>query len=269
VAAESIHQESTRAAGPFVVIDCSAIPRELLESELFGHERGSFTGATQRRTGAFEEAHGGTVFLDEIGELPLQLQPKLLRVLEAREVRRVGATSVTPIDVRVIAATNRDLRGEVNGARFRSDLYFRLAVLKVALPPLRSRPDDLPALVDHFLVQLGAARHTAEALRAPEFQARLAAAAWPGNVRELRNYLERCLVFEEPPPIGEGADAPGSIADLAYEEARRRAVAEFERAYVEALLAKHGGKVALAARAAGIDRVYLYRLMRRHGVRSS
>jgi DNA-binding NtrC family response regulator len=270
-AAESIHAASNRRDCPFVVIDCGAIPANLLESELFGHERGAFTGAAARRIGAFEEASSGTIFLDEIGELPPDLQPKLLRALEQREIRRLGSNSFTPVDVRLIAATNRDLRAEVNAGRFRSDLYFRLAVLKIPLPSLRSRPDDIPMLADRILTQLDASSETSAALRTPEFIATLQRAAWPGNVRELRNYLERCLVFQEPLPIGEAATPPaGETVDatLSYDEARRRALDQFERRYIEGLLRLHHGKVAAAARAAGIDRVYLYRLMRRHGLKA-
>jgi DNA-binding NtrC family response regulator len=276
-AAESIHRASARASGSLVVIDCGAIPESLLESELFGHEKGAFTGAQQRRTGAFEEAHGGTIFLDEIGELPLELQPKLLRVLEQREVRRVGSNHYRAIDVRVIAATNRDLRTEVNAARFRADLYFRLAVLKIPMPPLRSRPDDVPLLAGHILASLGVEAHAIEALLTPDYVTRLQTAAWGGNVRELRNYLERCVVFKEPQPLHEhaaGADssdaASASVVDarVPYPEAKQRAVARFERRYLEELLALHGGKVAQAARAAGVDRAYLYRLLQRNGIKT-
>jgi two-component system response regulator GlrR len=276
-AAESIHLASARRDRPLVVVDCSSIPENLLESELFGHERGSFTGAAGRRIGAFEEASTGTIFLDEIGELPPDLQPKLLRVLEQREIRRVGANAVIPISVRVIAATNRDLRAEVNAGRFRSDLYFRLAVVKIPLPPLRSRPDDIPLLVDSILTTLTDDPVVTASLRTPEFLASLQRAVWLGNVRELRNYLERCLVFQAPLPVTDAHGGslptdenppPEMDANVSYEESRRRAIEEFERRYVSSLLRLHKGKVSQAARAAGIDRVYLYRLMRRHGMRT-
>lgn len=271
VAAEALHRAGARKGGPFLVVDCGAIPANLLESELFGHERGAFTGAVSRRVGAFEEAGGGTLFLDEVGELAADLQPKLLRVLESREYRRVGGSGVQRADTRLVAATNRDLRAEVNAGRFRSDLYFRLAVLKVTIPPLRQRPEDLPITVEQVLKGLGAEAEQAEALRAPDRLAALARSAWPGNVRELRNYLERCLVFQDTLPVPTGltraGTAPTVEAHLPYTEARRRAIEAFERGYAEALLREHHGKVAQAALAAGIDRVYLYRIMRRHGIK--
>ena len=211
VAAEAIHRASTRAAGPFLVVDCGAIPPNLLESELFGHEKGAFTGAVARRVGAFEEASGGTIFLDEIGELAADLQPKLLRVLESKEYRRVGGNAMQKTDVRVVAATNRDLRAEVNAGRFRSDLYFRLAVVKVTIPALRERPEDIPITVETILRALGADEASAAALRTPEFFAALGHSAWPGNVRELRNYLERCLVFQEALPVSTERAGGGGV----------------------------------------------------------
>ena len=270
-AARSIHREGPRRDGPFVIVDCGAILGNLLESELFGHEKGAFTGATERRVGAFEEASGGTLFLDEIGELPLDLQPKLLRAIEAREVRRVGSNVHRPVDVRVIAATNRELRAEVNLGRFRADLYFRLAVITIAVPPLRQRPDDIPALVDDLLASLRAPPEQAEQLRAPAFLAKLRHAAWPGNVRELRNFLERCIVLRSLFPVAEAepaAEHDGFAVDPAapYASERDRVLAEFERRYFRGLLRLHDGKVARAAGAAGIDRAYLYRLLRRHGI---
>ncbi len=269
-AARSIHRESARRDGPFVIVDCGAILGNLLESELFGHEKGAFTGATDRRVGAFEEASGGTLFLDEIGELPLDLQPKLLRALEAREVRRVGSNTHRPVDVRVVAATNRDLRTEVNVGRFRADLYFRLAVVTLGMPPLRQRPEDIPALVEEMLTSLRAPPEQAEALRAPAFVAQLQHAVWSGNVRELRNYLERCIVLRAIGPVEACEDGAGAglVVDptAPYASERDRAIADFERRYFEGLLRLHGGKVSRAAGAAGIDRAYLYRLMRRHGI---
>ncbi|QRO02353.1 sigma 54-interacting transcriptional regulator [Archangium violaceum] len=269
-AAQAIHQESARGDKPFLTVDCGAIPPDLLESELFGHEKGAFTGAASRRIGAFEEAHGGTVFLDEIGELPAELQPKLLRVLETREIRRVGTNTYSPVDVRIIAATNRDLRAEVNAGRFRSDLFFRLAVLRIPLPPVRQRPEDLQLLVEQILGSLGADPERTKALRSHGFISRLEQAAWPGNVRELRNYLERCLVFEDTLALTDVA-LTGSRFEVdpkvPYAEARRLALDDFERRYLRALLELHQGKVSQAAAGADMDRVYLYRLLRRHGIK--
>ncbi|MFB1478844.1 sigma-54 dependent transcriptional regulator [Corallococcus sp. RDP092CA] len=275
-AAHAIHRAGARASAPFLVVDCGALPANLLESELFGHEKGAFTGAIQRRMGAFEEADGGTIFLDEVGELPAELQPKLLRVLENREIRRLGTNTHQPVNVRVIAATHRDLRAEVQAGRFRADLYFRLAVVGIPLPSLRQRTEDIPLIVERILEGLGATPEQLAKLTTPDFLARLQRAPWPGNVRELRNHLERCLVFQRalPPPA---PDAVGSQAPVAprtvdasqtYAESRRRALEAFERDYVEALLKLHGGKVSQAAAAADMDRVYLYRLLRRHGLKS-
>jgi two-component system, NtrC family, response regulator GlrR len=270
LAAESIHRESARRDAPFLVVDCGAVPPELIESELFGHVKGAFTGATADRVGIFEAAHGGTVFLDEIGELEPQLQPKLLRVLERREIRRVGESVYRPIDVRVIAATHRDLRAEVNAQRFRPDLYYRIAVVSVRLPPLRERAQDLPLLVDAILEQLAMTEHpVADTLRTPAFRERLAAHAWPGNVRELRNYIERCLILRAPVPP---SSAPTTIDPVAATHeplklARERWTRVFEHAYLTDLLARHAGNVTAAARAAGIDRIHLYRLLWRNGLR--
>ncbi|RKG59434.1 sigma-54-dependent Fis family transcriptional regulator [Corallococcus sp. AB011P] len=275
-AALAIHRAGARANAPFLVVDCGALPANLLESELFGHEKGAFTGAIQRRVGAFEEADGGTIFLDEIGELPAELQPKLLRVLENREIRRVGSNTHQAVNVRVIAATHRDLRAEVQAGRFRADLFFRLAVVGIPLPSLRERTEDIPLIVERILAGLGATPEQLAKLTTPDFLTRLQRAAWPGNVRELRNHLERCLVFQSalPPTAPDAANplahaAPRAVdASLTYAESRRRALEVFEHDYVEALLKLHGGKVSQAAAAADMDRVYLYRLLRRHGLKS-
>ena len=276
-AAESVHIESARRDQPFIVVDCASIPKDLLESELFGHERGAFTGAVAARAGAFEAANGGTLFLDEIGELSSELQPKLLRVLERREVKRVGANRYEKVDVRLIAATHKNLREEVNSGRFRADLYYRLAVVQVRLPPLRERLDDLTLLVEKLLAQLGAStRPEAMMVRTPEFYAELARHSWPGNVRELRNYVERCLAMRETMPLDPVGEAgtrreatfdPRSLAGLPLKEARDRWVDLFERAYVAELLEAHGDNVAAAARAAGVARNHFYRLLWRHGFR--
>ena len=268
-AAESIHRASARSEGPLVVVDCGAIPADLLESELFGHEKGAFTGAVAARQGAFQAAHRGTIFLDEIGELDIALQPKLLRALENREVKPVGRATYEPVDVRVIAATNRALRSEVNSRRFRSDLYYRLAVLEVRLPPLRERKEDLPLLVDCILDRMGIGeRPEAALLRSAEFKSALERHEWPGNVRELRNYLERCLALRSQPPLGQAA-APvpaGERPDVSLP--MRQARDNFLRHYLAEILARHES-VSAAARAAGVDRIHFYRLLRRHGLRES
>jgi two-component system response regulator GlrR len=266
-AAQAIHEASDRSEGPFVVVDCGTVVQTLVESELFGHERGAFTGADRARGGAFEIAHGGTIFLDEIGELPLELQPRLLRVLERKRVRRLGGNEERAVDVRVVAATNRDLRSAANQGTFREDLYYRLAVVEIELPSLRSRPEDLPLLIDVLLERLDPEKH-ADWLDRQALSQRLSGAAWPGNVRQLRNYLSQCVAFREPPAIS-AAFAPdaASLSGAPYEEARRLALDSFERQYVTVLLDRHGGNVSEAARAAGLNRTYLHRLLRRHGIR--
>jgi len=273
-AAESLHAEGPRAAGPFVVVDCGAIPGPLLESELFGHERGAFTGADRDRAGAFELAAGGTLLLDEIGELPLELQPKLLRALESRTVQRLGGAKRIPVDVRIVAATNRNLRAEVNARRFRSDLYFRLAVIEVTLPPLRDRPEDVPALVEALLESSGqGALPEAEELRSGRWAAGLLRHPWPGNVRELRNAIERLLALPDLPlealAATGGATSTEGLVDprLPLRVARDRWVRFFERRYLEELLRQHGDNVSAAARAAGVDRIHLHRLLSRVGLR--
>jgi transcriptional regulator with PAS, ATPase and Fis domain len=268
LAAESIHLESARRDGPFVVVDCGAISPALIESELFGHERGAFTGATSTRIGALEAASGGTVFLDEIGELSLDLQPKLLRAIERREIQRLGSTQRIPIDVRFIAATNRPLREEVNARRFRADLYYRLAVIVATLPPLRDRPLDVPLLVDAILDDLGVrALPAGEALRRPEVLAEILRHAWPGNVRELRNYLETCLVTDERVVAAPSTELPAIDVTQPLRAVRDRFIRYVERRYLEQLLAAHGNNVSAAARAAGIDRVHFHRLLRSAGLR--
>jgi two-component system, NtrC family, response regulator GlrR len=276
--AEAIHKESSRRDGPFIVIDCGAIPPQLLESELFGHERGAFTGAVSSRRGAFQAANGGTIFLDEIGELGIDLQPKLLRALERREIKPVGANHYSPIDVRVLAATNRNLREEVTARRFRSDLYYRVAVLRVRLPPLRERRDDLALLLEHMLEHMDAAdKPEANALRTDAFVNEIARHTWPGNVRELRNYVERCLAtrgeqpsLQELETVLDSSTAPSSTIDISQpiKTAREAWVTDFERRYLTELLSHHHDNVTLAARAAGVDRIHFYRLLWKHGLRS-
>ena len=270
--ATEIVQRGVRADKPFVVVDCGAISPNLVESELFGHVRGAFTGADRDRVGAFEAADGGTVFLDEIGELPLEVQPKLLRALEQREIRRVGETKARKVNVRVISATNRDLEREVNKGSFRGDLYFRIAVITVRVPPLRERPEDLPHLIRAFLGQLDAS--SSESLFGPEVLSELAKHEWPGNVRELRNYVERSIVLQTArlsftPDTGVPGIAPGASAEvdvsIPYKVAKEALIDGFERAYVRAVIAACNGNMTKAARMAGIDRMYLHRLVQKHG----
>jgi transcriptional regulator with PAS, ATPase and Fis domain len=270
LAAESIHLESARRDGPFIVVDCGAIPANLLEAELFGFEAGAFTGATAQRIGAFEAADGGTILLDEIGELALDLQPKLLRAIERREIQRIGGAQRIATDVRIIAATNRNLRQEVNARRFRSDLYFRLAVLVVTLPPLRDRAPDLPLLVAALLDDLHAGDSAmATALRGGELLPELLRHGWPGNVRELRNYVESCLVRQDPsaPTAPLSTGEPEIDITLPLRDVRERWLRHVERRYLEQLLVLHGNNVSAAARAAGIDRVHFHRLLSRAGLR--
>jgi two-component system, NtrC family, response regulator GlrR len=277
LAARAVHDASPRGGGPFVIIDCGALPENLLEAELFGHARGAFTGAVEARAGAIEAADGGSAFLDEIGELPLSMQPKLLRVLESRAVRRLGETGYRPVDVRFISATHRDLRTMANNRAFREDLYFRLAVLPVTIPPLRERPGDIVALIRHFLPKDVAGTVTPELLR------ELVSRPWLGNVRELRNFLERALALGPREALAfvaapEGATAAPSAStsdarslhltegmlSLPYKEVRERVLNQMEREYVKALLARHDRNVSAAADAAGLNRTYLHRLIRRH-----
>jgi DNA-binding NtrC family response regulator len=269
-AAEAIHRESARRGGLFLVVDCSTLAPNLIEDELFGHEKGAFTGAINSRKGVFEEADGGTVFLDEIGELPLDLQSKLLRVLESREVRRLGGNTPTKVDVRVIAATHKDLRSEMNAGNFRADLYYRLAVLRARIPALRERPEDIPMLVDRLLDGLGASPQIKANLCSPKVLEGLQRAAWSGNIRELRNHLERCKVFEDPLPVeGPWVDAVslGVDASRPFRDEKERAHTAFEREYLQKLMLLHGGNVTRAAAGAKLTRVYLHRLLKEHGIR--
>jgi DNA-binding NtrC family response regulator len=268
VLAESLHEEGPRAAGPFVVFDCTAVPPNLVESELFGHERGAFTGAVTTRKGVFEQAHGGTLLIDEIGELDVALQPKLLRSLERTEIRRVGGDRWTKVSVRVIAATRRDLDREVQAGRFRDDLFHRLAVGRIELPPLRERRGDVGLLARHFASQLG----SKESDLPSHVLTRWEDYSWPGNIRELRNAVARYLALGELEHAhGEGAQDESTndvIADvltrrLPLIQGRQKVVDEFERRYVEQVLAEHGGNVARAAAASGIGRRYFHMIRAR------
>ncbi|MGE0329029.1 MAG: sigma 54-interacting transcriptional regulator [Polyangiaceae bacterium] len=279
VLAESLHEQSPRASGPFVVFDCTAVPPNLVESALFGHERGSFTGATETRRGVFEEAHGGTLLIDEIGDLDIDLQAKLLRVLERSEVRRIGGSRFIKVDVRILAATRRNLDEEVAAGRFRDDLFFRLAVTRIELPPLRHRKGDIATLARHFWKRI-----SDPGTPIPDgFLERLEAYGWPGNVRELQNAVARRValgdlamddvrISESLAPTSD-VTAPVSSAgadstierilgeNLPLPRARQKLVSEFERRYVERVLELHGGNVARAAEASGIARRY-FRLLR-------
>ena len=296
--AESLHDYSPRSKGPFVVLDCGSIPQNLIESELFGHERGAFTGATSSYAGAFERAHHGTLFLDEIGELPLAMQPKLLRVLERKEVRRIGGSTMNAVDIRVVAATNRDLGVEVNRGRFREDLYYRLAVARVHVPPLRERRDDIPLLIEHFLQITPNAGDTK---LEPETVELMMKHDWPGNVRELRNVIERAVLLSEAPAseaalkrsyipghTGSDSQTPSGTTDRSFtpsassiggnvlsysvstgtpfKQAKADLVSEFERRYIELLLSEHDGNISAAARAAGIDRMSIHKMLHRLGI---
>jgi two-component system response regulator GlrR len=265
IAARALHELGRRADAPFIVIDCGALPANLIESELYGHERGAFTGAIAARAGAFEAAHGGTLFLDELGELPLDLQTRLLGVLERRVVQRLGSTQARPVDVRVLAATNRDLRREVNRKSFREDLYFRLAVVTIEMPPLRARPEDIELYVEDFLRE-----HPGVTIDAETMQ-RLGEQPWPGNVRELRNVIERAVALGEVdvPAADHVLPRVGGDIDVGvpFKVAKSALVDEFERGYVERLMQAHGDNITQAARAAEIDRVYLLRLLDKYGMR--
>jgi DNA-binding NtrC family response regulator len=273
LAAHGLHEASPRADGPFVVFDCSAVAPSLMESALFGHVRGAFTGAAGEHPGIFEEAQGGTLFLDEVGELPMELQPKLLRALEAREVRRLGARGSQRVDVRVVAATNRSLAREVERGRFREDLYYRLAVITVRMPPLRERPEDIELLVRHFEKELGARLQPPPEALPDSVLETFRAQAWPGNVRELRNAVDRALALgapvrwdEQAPP----APLPGALGVDLKEPlllGRQRLVEAYEREYIELALKETGGNVSRAATLAGVGRKFMQQAMKRYGLR--
>jgi transcriptional regulator with GAF, ATPase, and Fis domain len=281
--AESLHAESGRRNGPFVVFDCSAVAANLVESELFGHERGAFTGAVQSRAGVFEQADGGTIFLDELGELPKDLQPKLLRVLERREVRRLGSQRTIPVDVRLVAATHRNLAAEVQRGNFREDLYFRTATALVRVPPLRDRMEDLPLLVAHLLERHHPQRRAVEVPQA--VWALFEGHRWPGNVRELSNAVQRLVVTPDrllladagpsatsaavaagvaASPAPAPAQAPPTAPLLPLRTARREASEAFERDYLQRVLARSQGNVTRAAAIAEVSRQMLQKLMRKH-----
>lgn len=300
VVARTIHKLSTRSEAPFVVLDCGAVPENLIESELFGHEKGSFTGAVMSRKGLFEMAEGGTIFLDELGELALDLQPKLLRVLEQREVRRVGSNQPIPVNVRVVAATNRALAEEVEAGRFREDLFYRLSVVRLNLPPLRERIEDVELLIHHFFQKLAFNRDAQGKLKldriAPDALDALGEYHWPGNVRELVNTVERACSFSQSntitmadlPGYISGADAPydlqmpastaqarhqfddvprpADLNEMPFKSAKEEWIASFEKDYISTLLARHSGNISSASREADIDRKYFRKLMYKHEI---
>lgn len=286
--ARALHKGSPRAKQPLVVQDCSAIPANLIESTLFGHERGAFTGALDRHRGSFEQAGGGTIFLDEIGELDMTLQPKLLRVLENREIKRVGGDKVIPVDVRVVAATNRDLRQMVNDGTFREDLYYRLSVVQVELPPLRERNEDILLLVNEFLRAFRARAFPGDPrpfTLTKDAEHRLTTYPWPGNVRELKNTVERGAsladsrelgvrdlmpLWQKTPAVRVGGveSAEQFVEDeVPFKDAKQKVLDTFEAAYLKCLLEKHSGNVTRSAEAAGLTRYHLRELAKRYGIR--
>ncbi|HEX7119609.1 MAG TPA: sigma-54 dependent transcriptional regulator [Longimicrobiales bacterium] len=280
--ARAIHQNSPRAEQPFVAVNCAAFPENLLESELFGHEKGAFTGAMTQKRGLMEAASGGTFFLDEICEMDLELQAKLLRVLQERKIRRVGGEAEIPIDIRVIAATNRDPEEAVAEGTLRRDLFFRLNVVPIRVPPLRSRREDIPLLAQHFLRRYAEKydRDAAMPLRlSPDAMRALMAHSWPGNVRELQNLMERIVSLAAPGQEVTLLDLPDELssvgaspavlaADISqpFHEAKERAIQAFERAYLEALLVRHDGNISEAARQAGIDRKTVHRMLKKYDI---
>ncbi len=283
--ARAIHENSTRKNKPFVVFDCSSVAPNLIESELFGHEKGAFTGAIKSRRGAFEEAATGTIFLDEIGELPLDLQPKLLRALEQREIRRVGANLPSHIDVRVICATNRDLKKEVAEGRFREDLYYRLSVVKIHIPPLHERPEDIPVIIEKILKDAKFNRTTDGGLRITRVEDDalkvLQRYQWPGNVRELTNIIERAVSFAEANTIAkshldfvfseldneeERTEKLVMDNDLPFKEAKQKLLDVFEKDYLIDLLKRNNNNLSKAAREAKIDRKHIRNLLKKYGI---
>jgi DNA-binding NtrC family response regulator len=269
--AEGIHAASKRNKGPFVIVDLAGIAPSLIESELFGHVKGAFTGAQNDRAGAFERANGGTVFLDEVGELPAEIQPRLLRALERRQVKRVGANDYRTVDVRVVAATHVELEEAVKAGKFREDLFHRLAVLRVTLPPLRERLEDIPLLVDTVLERM----KKPPSVLSDQTRALLAQYPWPGNVRELRNVVERVVSLGEEalPDIPTEPGVPGHAGapvppelELPFKEAKERIIEGFERDYLKGLLERCGGNISKAAREAGIARLYVRKLLKKYGL---
>jgi DNA-binding NtrC family response regulator len=274
--ARAIHDASKRADGPFVTVDCAAVPPSLFASEIFGHERGAFTSADRLHIGAIERAHGGTLFLDELGELPADTQSNLLGCLERRKITRLGSQVERDVDIRVVAATHRDLRAEVNKGTFRLDLFYRLAVVHLDVPPLRERPEDIIPLIDHFMREAGQTG-AADTLFPGDTLAELKRHSWPGNVRELRNVVASTLALGHPSKLSlrDGAqeadddlrDPIGRVLELPYRESRAKLLNQFERRYLATLLERTEGNVRRAAREAKMDRSYLMELLKRHDMR--
>lgn len=270
--AAGIHAYSFRKNHPFVVLDCGAVPAETIESTLFGHEKGAFTGAVDSRRGVFEEASGGTLFIDEVGELAVGLQPKLLRALEQQEIQRVGGVKPVKVDVRIVAATHRDLLARIDRGLFREDLYYRLSVVAVLVPPLRDRPEDVPLLVEQFMQE----EERSGVKIGEDVMPSLQSHAWPGNVRELRNVIERAARLAEGGVInthdlqlGRSPSDRISVAlggNLPYKEAKARLLGQFERQYLMQLMKEHGGNLSAASREAGLARNHLRNLCRKYDI---
>ncbi|KMY67985.1 Fis family transcriptional regulator [Desulfocarbo indianensis] len=275
--AHAIHRHSPRAKGPLVDVNCAAIPEELIESELFGHEKGAFTGAAGRKRGKFDLANGGTLFLDEIADMSLKTQAKILRILQEQRFERVGGTKTIAVNVRVLAATNKDLTTEIEAGRFREDLYYRLNVIPIHVPPLRERSEDIPELCREFMAELAGKFHQEPKSISPGALERLKAQPWPGNVRELKNLMERLFILcpeaeitardlapflGEAPPAGEGL--PQALGRGDFKEAR----AEFERLYLEEQLARHGGNISQTAEAVGLERSHLHKKLKSLGLKT-
>ncbi|SDD57284.1 sigma-54-dependent transcriptional regulator [Sporomusa acidovorans] len=283
VFARSLHENSLRCSQPFIPVDCAAMPHDLLESELFGYEKGAFTGAVQAKPGLLEMAHGGTLFLDELGELDLHLQAKLLRVLEERSFRRLGGTRFIQVDIRILSATNRDLPTAIQEKRFREDLYYRLNVITMTLPPLRERTGDIPLLTHHFLARFNEKSSKKISGFSREAMHALESYSWPGNVRELKNMIVRAAVLAEgeyitlmdlPGPISQGTSDPGlnrvqgaeELLSVPFLDAKAQMVEAFERSYLQALLERYRSNVSRAAAAAGIDRKTIQRMMKKYNL---
>jgi len=271
LAAKTIHETGRRRTGPFVAINCAAIPESLLESELFGHARGAFTGAVRDKVGLVEEATGGTFFLDEVGDLPLALQSKLLRILEEKKVRRVGETRSRSVDVRFVSATNKDLEREVELGRFRRDLYYRLKIIAIELPPLRDRPEDVLLLLNHYLDEFSRSMGKTRPFLSPVALEMLLRYPWPGNVRELQNEVQRCLVMADGAPLvlEEYLSPKINPAGETYSKASHRlseAKADFERRFLREALVRCRYHRTRTAADVGLSRQGLFKLLKKHGI---